>query len=164
MTKKIIGIWAEDENHLIGVDDKMPWYLPKELAHFKETTMGATLLMGRVTFDGMKRRVLPGRKTIILTRDNDFQVEGVSAYHTISEVLDWFSKQDKDLFIVGGASIYKIFENHYDMIIQTRVHHKFKGDTYFPDLDLSSFKVTKQEFFEKDENNKQDFTITIMEK
>ena len=72
MTKKLIAIWAEDDNHLIGVNERLPWRLPKELQHFKETTMGQALLMGRVTFDGMNRRILPGRETLILTRDSDF--------------------------------------------------------------------------------------------
>ena len=60
MSKKLVAIWAEDENRLIGSNQKMPWHLPKELQHFKKTTMGEAILMGRVTFDGMKRRLLPG--------------------------------------------------------------------------------------------------------
>jgi len=119
MTKKIVAIWAEDENRLIGVNDGLPWRLPKELKHFKETTMGQALLMGRVTFDGMNRRILPGRETLILTRDKSFEADGVTIVHDMDEVFDWFEKQDKTLYIVGGASIYKAFLPHCDAIIKT---------------------------------------------
>ena len=93
MTKKIIAIWAEDENRLIGIDGGLPWHLPKELKHFKETTMGQALLMGRVTFDGMNRRILPGRETLILTRDKSFEVDGVTIVHSLDEVFEWFEEQ-----------------------------------------------------------------------
>ena len=105
---------AEDENRLIGVNDGLPWRLPKELKHFKETTMGQALLMGRVTFDGMNRRILPGRETLILTRDKSFEADGVRIVHDMDEVFDWFKKQDKTLYILGGASIYKAFLPHCD--------------------------------------------------
>ena len=106
--KKIVAIWAEDDRHLIGVKGSLPWHLPKELNHFKEMTMGQALLMGRVTFDGMNRRVLPGRDTLILTHDPQFKAEGVSIVHSVPEALSWYRQQDKSLFIVGGASIYKV--------------------------------------------------------
>ena len=78
MSKQLIAIWAEAHNHVIGKNHTMPWHLPAELAHFKKTTMGSAILMGRVTFDGMNRRCLPGRETLILTRDKDFDCEGVT--------------------------------------------------------------------------------------
>lgn len=164
MTKKIVAIWAEDENHLIGVNGGLPWRLPKELKHFKETTMGHALLMGRVTFDGMNRRILPGRKTLILTRDKSFETDGVTIVHDLDEVFDWFEKQDKTLYIVGGASIYKAFLPHCDAIIKTRVHGVFEGDTYFPDVDLTSFRKASEVFSPKDDNNAYDFTITVLER
>lgn len=162
--KKIVAIWAEDDRHLIGVKGSLPWHLPKELNHFKEMTVGQALLMGRVTFDGMNRRVLPGRDTLILTHDPQFKAEGVSIVHSVPEALSWYRQQDKSLFIVGGASIYKAFESYYDKIIKTSVHGQFEGDTYFPLRDFSSFQEISQAFFEKDENNSHDFTVTVLEK
>ena len=88
----------------------MPWHLPAELAHFKKTTMGSAILMGRVTFDGMNRRCLPGRETLILTRDKDFSCEGVRVVTSVEEALSWFEQQDKDLYIAGGAGVYKAFK------------------------------------------------------
>lgn len=163
-TKKIIAIWAEDDNHLIGVNGGLPWRLPKELKHFKETTMGQALLMGRVTFDGMNRRILPGRETLILTRDENFKADGVTVVNSLADALAWFENQDKDLYIVGGASIYQAFSGTYDAIIKTSVHGTFSGDTYFPEIDLTGFKEVSQIFFEKDDENAYDFTVTVLEK
>ena len=164
MTKKIIAIWAEDENRLIGIDGGLPWHLPKELKHFKETTMGQALLMGRVTFDGMNRRILPGRETLILTRDKSFEVDGVTIVHSLDEVFEWFEEHDKTLYVVGGASIYQTFLPYCDVIIKTRVHGVFEGDTYFPEVDLTDFKQVSETFNGKDDKNAYDFTITILEK
>ena len=75
MTKKIVGIWAQDEQGVIGKDQVLPWSLPAELQHFKQTTIGHNLLMGRVTFDGMGQRALPKRLSLILTRDRDYKVD-----------------------------------------------------------------------------------------
>jgi len=164
MTKKIVAIWAEDENHLIGVNDGLPWRLPKELKHFKETTMGQALLMGRVTFDGMKRRILPGRETLILTRDKAFEADGVTVVNDMDQVFEWFKNHDKTLYVVGGASIYKAFLPYCDEIIKTTVHGEFDGDTYFPDVDLEQFTKVSESFYEKDDKNAYDFTTTVFEK
>lgn len=159
MNKKIVVIWAEDKNHLIGKDQHLPWRLPKELKHFKETTMGNVLLMGRVTFDGMNRRVLPGRETIVLTRDQSYSSDGVMVFHTVEDVLDWFGKQDKSLFIVGGASIYRQFLPYAQSLIKTEVNGVFKGDTYFPNWETDDFELTSKRNYLHDEQNAYDFTI-----
>lgn len=162
--KKIIAIWAEAENGVIGKEMTMPWHLPAELAHFKEATMGQVILMGRVTFDGMKRRLLPGRQTIILTRDADFYHEGVLSFTSVNDVLEWFRGQDKDLYIAGGANIYKLFELYYDRLMKTTIHAELEGDTYFPQLDLRSFQKVSENRIRKDENNCYDFTIMVMDR
>ncbi|MDY4762426.1 dihydrofolate reductase [Streptococcus thoraltensis] len=159
MSKDIIAIWAEDKNHLIGHKDSLPWRLPKELKHFKETTMGQVLLMGRVTFEGMNRRVLPGRQTIVLTRDKDYQAEGVIVLHSKEEVLEWFENQDKTLFIVGGARIYQSFLPVSNKLLKTEVDGVFEGDTYFPDYPEADFELVSEKFFEKDEKNAYNFTV-----
>ena len=164
MTTKIVAIWAEDENRLIGLDDRLPWRLPKELKHFKETTMGQALLMGRVTFDGMKRRILPGRETLILTRDKGFDCEGVTTVTSVEEALAWFEQQDKDLYIAGGAGVYKAFDGHYDAFIKTTIEADLEGDTYFPQLDMTAFKVVSHERVAKDDKNAYDFSISRYEK
>lgn len=159
MTKDIIAIWAEDKEHLIGHQNRLPWRLPKELQHFKETTMGQVLVMGRVTFEGMNRRVLPGRQTIVLTRNQDYDAEGVLICHSKEQVLEWFEAQEKSLFIVGGAKIYQSFFPEVNKLIKTEVDGIFDGDTYFPAYSDTAFRLVSQRFFEKDDKNTHDFWV-----
>ena len=160
MTKKIVAIWAQDEEGIIGKDNRLPWYLPAELQHFKETTLNHAILMGRVTFDGMGRRLLPKRETLILTRNSDEKMDGVSIFNDIESVLDWYQSQDKNLYVLGGKQIFQAFEPYIDEVIVTQVHASVEGDTYFPeDFDLSLFETVSSKFHDKDEKNPYDFTI-----
>ena len=160
MTKKIVAIWAQDEEGIIGKDNRLPWYLPAELQHFKETTLNHAILMGRVTFDGIGRRLLPKRETLILTRNSDEKMDGVSIFNNIESVLDWYQSQDKNLYVLGGKQIFQAFEPYIDEVIVTQVHASVEGDTYFPeDFDLSLFETVSSKFYDKDEKNPYDFTI-----
>ena len=160
MTKKIVAIWAQDEEGVIGKDNRLPWYLPAELQHFKETTLNHAILMGRVTFDGMGRRILPQRETLILTRNADKNMDGVNIFNNIESVLDWYQSQDKNLYVIGGKQIFQAFEPYIDEVIVTQVHASVEGDTYFPeDFDLSLFETVSSKFYDKDEKNPYDFTI-----
>ena len=160
MTKKIVAIWAQDEEGIIGKDNRLPWYLPAELQHFKETTLNHAILMGRVTFDGMGRRLLPKRETLILTRNSDEKMDGVSIFNDIESVLDWYQSQDKNLYVLGGKQIFQAFEPYIDEVIVTQVHASVEGDTYFPeDFDFSLFETVSSKFYDKDEKNPYDFTI-----
>ena len=117
MSKQLIAIWAEAHNHVIGKNHTMPWHLPAELAHFKKTTMGSAILMGRVTFDGMNRRCLPGRETLILTRDKDFDCEGVTTVTSV-EGDTYFPQLDMTAFKeVSCDRVAKDDKNAYDFSI-----------------------------------------------
>ena len=105
MTKKIIAIWAQDEKGVIGKEDRLPWHLPAELQHFKETTLNHAILMGRVTFDGMGRRLLPKRQTLILTRNSEEVIDGALVFQDVESVLAWYQSQEKNLYIIGGKQI-----------------------------------------------------------
>lgn len=164
MTKKIISIWAEDQNGLIGANGTLPWQLPKDLQHFKTTTMGQALVMGRVTFDGMGRRLLPGRETLILSRQPDPEVAGVTWVTSPEEVLAWFDQQDKDLYVVGGSQVYEAFAPYVDRLVKTTVHGQFEGDTHFPALDLSAYSPIAEQYHEADEANPYPFTITVYDR
>ena len=160
MAKQLIAIWAEAHNHVIGKNHTMPWHLPAELAHFKKTTMGSAILMGRVTFDGMNRRCLPGRETLILTRNPEESIEGALVFQNVEQVLDWYQNQDKNLYIIGGKQIFQLFEPYLDEIIVTQIHAQVEGDTYFPeDFDLTAFETVASKSYSKDEKNVYDFTI-----
>ncbi len=167
MSQKMAAIWAEDQNQLIGKEMGLPWSLPADLQHFKQTTMGHNILMGRKTFDGMGKRVLPGRTSIILTRDRDYRMDhpNVLVFHSIEEVLDWYRQQDKNLYITGGAEIYALFSPYLDQVIKTEIDGQFEGDTHFPeDFDWTGFETISVNHFAKDEKNAYDFTVRVMER
>jgi len=162
MTKKIIAIWAQAEDGLIGKDKVMPWHLPAELQHFKATTTGHVILMGRVTFDGLQRRVLPNRISLILSKDKNYQVdnENVLLFSNVEDVLEWYHKQDRNLYVIGGAQIIRAFEPYLEELIQTQIAAKLEGDTYFPEeFDLSIFETVSSKSYTKDDKNPYDFTI-----
>lgn len=167
MTKKISAIWAQDENGLIGKEAGLPWNLPADLAHFKATTSGHAMVMGRVTFDGMGQRALPNRISLILTRDRDYQVDHdrVIVLHSVQEVLDWYDQQEKNLYVLGGGQIFSAFEPYLDEIVKTDIHEQFEGDVYFPeDFDWSVFVEKKAELRTKDADNPVDFTVRVFER
>lgn len=167
MKKEVIAIWAQDRNGLIGDKQTMPWHLPRDLQHFKETTLNQTILMGRVTFEGMKKRVLKDRQTLILTRDSSYQVDNqeVSVFHDVKSVLDWYAQQEKPLFIVGGAAIYRAFEGVLDRLIVTEIDATFSGDTYFPrEFDRSLFESTEEKIYPSDPTNPYPFTVKTFER
>lgn len=159
----IYAIWAEDEEKLIGVDGHLPWRLPAELEHFKKTTYHQAILMGRKTFEGMNKRVLPGRISIVLTRDTSYppeENENVIVMHSVAEVLDWYASQERDLYIIGGSEMFLLFENEITTLYKTVVHGRFEGDTYFPDVfDFSRYKKVAEARHEKDEKNPYAFTV-----
>ena len=160
MTKKIVAIWAQDQEGVIGKENRLPWHLPAELKHFKETTLNHAILMGRVTFDGMGRRLLPKRQTLILTRNPEEYIEGAMVFQNVETVLDWYQNQDKNLYIIGGKQIFQLFEPYLDELIVTQIHAKVDGDTHFPEeFDLTAFETVASNSFTKDEKNAYDFTI-----
>lgn len=165
MTKKIVAIWAQDQKGVIGKEDCLPWHLPAELKHFKETTLNHAILMGRVTFDGMGRRLLPGRETLILTRNTQESIEGALVFQNVEDVLDWYHRQTKNLYIIGGKQIFQLFESYLDEIIVTQIHAQVEGDTYFPeDFDLTAFETVASKSYAKDDKNDYDFTIEYRER
>ncbi|MEI4366321.1 dihydrofolate reductase [Streptococcus suis] len=167
MTKKIVAIWAQDENGLIGKGDKLPWSLPADLAHFKETTTGHTMVMGRITFDGLGKRALPNRHTIVLTTDQSYVVENdrVSVVHSVEEVLDWYAYQEQTLFVLGGGQIFTAFAPYIEELIVTDIHGQFEGDVFFPkDFPMEQFCLQQKKFRPKDEKTPYDFTINTYER
>lgn len=160
MTKKLIAIWAQDKNSIIGRNNKLPWHLPKDLKHFKETTLNQAILMGRVTFEGMNKRLLPNREILILTTQSDYQVDGATVVTSVEGVLNWYKNQDKTIYIAGGSQVYKLFEPYVDELFVTQVQAEVDGDTYFPrEFDFSKFSLVSSELYGKDEQNEFDFTI-----
>nr|WP_304219848.1 dihydrofolate reductase [Fredinandcohnia onubensis] len=154
---------AMDKNQLIGKDNDLPWRLPADLAYFKRVTMGHPIIMGRKTYDSIGRP-LPGRENIIVTRDTSYEAEGCKVIHSIEEIVKMNEQTDQELFVIGGAEIFKEILPHSDRLYITEINEEFKGDTYFPAFDKVEWKVISEEKGIKNEKNPYDYTFLVYEK
>lgn len=127
---------AMGANGVIGVDGGLPWRLPEDLAHFKQLTTGHPMVMGRTTYESIGR-ALPGRSTIVLTRDPHWSAEGVEVAPTIEAAIARAHEIDDEVFVVGGAQVYaQVLEaGLVDLMCVTRVAASPDGDTWFPKID-----------------------------
>lgn len=147
--KKVIAIAAMDLDHAIGDDQGLLWHLPRDLKHFKNTTDGCTVIVGRKTFELMPN--LPNREVIVVSqkiRSDD----KVSYYTNIEEAID--STPD-DVYIIGGRMIYQAAMEHLTDLIITLVHTRIKKDhlVYFPDIDLTPYQLKELHYYDKDDSN-----------
>ena len=133
-------IVAIAENNVIGKDNKLIWHISEDLKRFKSITSGNTMLMGRKTFESLPG-VLPGRKHIIITRDDKYTVdsEQVSVINDLDSFIKNYENSDEEIFVIGGAEIYKQLLPHCKKLYLTKVHQSFEGDTYFPEIDYSKY-------------------------
>ena len=128
-------IYARARNGVIGKDNQMPWHLPEDLAHLKQTTIGKPVIMGRKTWDSLpaKFRPLPGRRNIVITRQQDWQAAGAERAGTVEEAIALCG--DVPLaWVIGGAEIYKLALPHADIAVVTEIDADFEGDVYAPQL------------------------------
>ncbi|MEH7388572.1 dihydrofolate reductase [Bacillus sp. JJ1521] len=154
---------AMDKNQLIGKDNDLPWRLPADLAYFKRVTMGHPIFMGRKTYDSIGRP-LPGRENIIVTRDTSYEAEGCKVIHSIDDIVKMSEETEKELFVIGGAEIFKEILRHSDRLYITEIEEEFEGDTYFPAFDKTEWKVISKEKGIKDEKNPYEYTFLVYEK
>ena len=121
---------------VIGRDGDLPWHFPSDLKFFKEKTAGHAVLMGRVTYGSILKRLakpLPNRRNIVLTRDQKFQDERVTVVHDLNAALELVSKEEW-LFVIGGAQVYQQALPHADWLYLTHIEQEIAGDAFFPDL------------------------------
>lgn len=123
-------IVAHDKNRVIGYEKKMPWHLPGELKYFKEQTMGKPMIMGRKTFESIGRP-LPGRRNIVITRNENYNAEGIEVVSSLEEALKLVSKE-QEIMIIGGEQIFKLALPIADRLYITKIDYEFQGDTFFP--------------------------------
>nr|AIA15954.1 Dihydrofolate reductase [uncultured bacterium] len=155
---------AASENNVIGKDNGLPWHLPDDLKYFKNLTWGLPILMGRKTFDSIGKP-LPGRKSIVITRDRDWRHEGVEVVHSIEEAIDKAKTLGaKEIFVIGGAEIFKSSLPVANRIYLTRIHHVFDGDVFFPEIDAERWSCTSERFCAADEKNAYDHTYHVWER
>ena len=140
---RISLIVAMSENRVIGRDNRLPWHLPADLKRFKELTMGHTIVMGRKTWESINR-LLPGRRTVIVTRNSDLQVEGAVMAASLDAALA-ASAGDSEIFVIGGEQIFRLALPLADRVYLTIVEAVYEGDTFMPALDPEGWRVVSSE-------------------
>ncbi|MDQ1686315.1 MAG: dihydrofolate reductase [Frankiaceae bacterium] len=123
-------IWAQSRNGIIGRDGGLPWHLPEDLAHFRAVTTGATVVMGRRTWDSLPARFrpLPDRRNVVLTRDRSWSAPGADVAHELTEALTG------DVWVIGGASVYAAALPYADRVVRTDIDLEVDGDAHAPPL------------------------------
>lgn len=165
---KLSMIVAMAENRVIGRDNKLPWYLPNDLKYFKQVTMGKPILMGRKTFESIGKP-LPGRTNIVLTRNPDWQAEGVKTVNSLDAALELarsiaeIDGQD-ELMVIGGDQIYRMALEQTDRVYLTKVHSEVEGDAYFPVIDESAWQVVARQDFAAEGPNPYDYSFLVMDR
>ena len=140
---RITLIAAVARNGVIGLDGDMPWHLPDELRHFRATTMGHTLVMGRKTFDAIGRP-LPGRRTVVVTRDPAWRHAGVEVAHSFAEAISLAGPAD-EVFVAGGAQVYAEALPFAHRLLLTEVDAEPEGDTWFPEWPREEWRESDRE-------------------
>jgi dihydrofolate reductase len=133
--KPLSLIVAYAKNKVIGERNTLPWHLPEDLKHFRALTMGHHIIMGRKTYESLGR-LLPGRTTVIVTRNKSYDVEGALIASSLEEAIE-MCKGDPEPFLIGGAEMYKSGLKLATKLYITEVHAEFAGDAFFEALDLS---------------------------
>ena len=140
---------AIDAQRGIGIDNKLPWHLPEDLAHFKRVTLGQPIIMGRKTFDSIGRP-LPGRRNIVVTRNAGWSHAGVDAVTSLEAALELV--KDEAASIIGGAQVFAASMDIAERMIVSEIGHSFNCDTFFPPIDRAVWSETAREVHHSDAN------------
>jgi len=157
---KISIIAAVADNYAIGKSNNLPWYLPADLKHFKQLTTGHAIVMGKRTFESLPKGPLPNRKNIVLT---SIMSEGVNkGYYEADSLEDatFLCEHEEQVFIIGGATVYKQCLDKVDYLYITWIHKEFSADTYFPKINFDEWEEVKHEDHQPDENNLYSYTFS----
>lgn len=160
-------ISAVAENGIIGKNNDLPWKIPADLAYFAKITKGKPVIMGLNTFKSIFSRIgkpLPGRKNIVLVFEKDPTLVGCEQATSLPEAFDLAGAKDQEVFVIGGASIYKQSIDLADRLYITRVHASPDGDTSFPEIKDDDWKMVSSEDHAKDDKNEYNYSFTIYER
>ena len=159
----IHAIVAIDENGAIGRQGELLCHLPADMRHFKEVTMGNSIIMGRKTFESFPRRPLPGRQNIVITRDPKWAYPGVTVAHNLDEAIA--AAQTDTVFIIGGAQIYELAMPRVEVLHLTRIHARWaSADVFFPKLDMSQWQEVSREHHVSDHRNAYEFDFITLKR
>ncbi|MFZ4863102.1 dihydrofolate reductase [Sphingobacterium sp. Mn56C] len=159
---KITLIVAAAENNGIGKNNQMPWHLPNDFKYFKKNTIDHSVVMGRKTFESIGK-ALPERRNIVLTRDLRYTHPDVDVANSLQEVLT-YCRDEREIFIIGGADIYKQTLPLAQRVLLTRVHSTIEADAFFPSLDENEWKLVSKVDHSKDDKHAFDYTFETWEK
>ncbi len=152
----VVQVVAMDRQRCIGVDNQLPWHLPDDLKHFKATTQGGVMLLGRKNFDSIGRP-LPNRISWVLTRDPDWQADGVKVAHSLEQLLDGAAADAKALgqnqiFVIGGAELYRQTLEISDRLEVSHVDLAVTGDVFYPEIP-AAFQVVQRTAMQDSKTN-----------
>lgn len=154
---------AKSDNQVIGRDNQLIWKLSSDLKRFKQLTSGHPIIMGRKTFESIGK-ALPNRRNIVITKNKNWNSEGIEVVHSLEEALKKAKSLDSTIFILGGGTIYEQSISLADAIEVTEVHAVFEGDAYFPEIDNRTWKEVNRENFSKDEKNEFNYSFVRYER
>ena len=161
--KSIHAIVAVASDWAIGRQGDLLCYLPADIKHFKEVTMGSSIVMGRKTFESFPRRPLPGRQNIVITRNADWQYPGVDVVHSVEDAIA--VAETADVFIIGGADIYKQTLPMVEVLHLTMIHARWAcADAFFPALDMDEWQEVSREHHGSDHRNAYEFDFITLKR
>ena len=144
-------IVAMTPERVIGINNTLPWHLPRDLQHFKNTTMGCPVIMGRKTWDSIGRP-LPGRLNVVVTRQAGLVLDGATVVHSLDDAIQTVAGQPR-VFVIGGANIYEQALPLADELYLTEVETKVDGDAWFPQTEPAHWEEVENVFAPADEKN-----------
>lgn len=136
-------IVAHDPNRVIGYNKDLPWHIPGDLAYFKEKTMNKAMVMGRNTYESIGR-VLPGRKSIIVTRNSSYRVEGADVVGNLTDAVELAKAHHHEVMVIGGEQIFRAILPKADRLYITFIQQTFTGDTFFPSYSYDEWVLTEK--------------------
>ena len=165
---KLSLICAMASNRVIGVNNGLPWHLPEDLRYFKRTTMGHSIIMGRKTWESIGRP-LPGRTSIVVTGQNDYEAPGARVVHSLEEAVKLAENiavidGSEEAFVIGGAALYAAALPIADRFHLTRIHADVDGDTRLGAFDEENWQEVHREDFQRSGNNPFDYSICVLER
>lgn len=165
---KLALIAAVADNNAIGINNKMPWHLPEDLRYFKAVTMGKPAIMGRKTFDSL-RKPLPGRTNIVITRNKYWHYKGVRVVHSLDDAISLAEdlaliNGNEEIMVIGGEQIYRQAVDRADRIYLTRVYQSFDSDAFFPEIDQQEWQETFRKDIQSGDNQPLNYSYLVLDR
>ncbi|MCF6217282.1 MAG: type 3 dihydrofolate reductase [Gammaproteobacteria bacterium] len=155
-------IAAMGNERVIGIENRLPWQLPADMQWFRKCTLGKPIIMGRTTFESIGKP-LPGRKNIVVSRNQKYRAKGVTVVHSLEAAIASASGAE-EVMIIGGANIYKQALSLAERLYITHIHADFDGDSWFPDYAAGQWQVVSREQHGADEKNGYEYDFTVLKR